>query len=340
MTNWDGNDMLPAGDIVDQFATGYLRTWVIRPDPDDNDQVRGYLWVRKPGAERTKPQHAPLTAPCTIVNALHTGGTRLVLPEPAAGGCRYRVDGTSTAARAICEPDLPAHSRAIAATLREVGILVRGIEDVDTGELGNEHGPVLPPGAQRLLNWLPAGAGPRASAAAHAALVTRLGKRRLGTSQEWCESLGRAGIHRDTGRLVLSHGAASLGSVILPDPAGQSCLLIGEDLMLGRRGVDIGFLLGELHELAVNADRYRGEQPTRDVLRTAHQQLRAALLDGYGSVHDPGLVARAGTVRILVHLHDFAAYVGWHPDLLRLADLITELLDDGGRQLLPDAPER
>ncbi|MFD3520650.1 hypothetical protein [Streptomyces sp. NPDC058653] len=166
----------------------------------------------------------------------------------------------------------------------------------------------------------------------------RLGARLWERLGDWAEAArqppGRGGV-------VLLHGAPSTGWLV-PSPAGDhSVLLTGEEVTGGDPALDLGWILGELHELRSAATRglgAAGQGPPVDYPAAAR-----ALLAGYlhteespedlGPALPPG-TARAATLRLAVHMRDFASFVGWHEDLRHYADLLAETLDADGEPTL------
>jgi hypothetical protein len=94
----------------------------------------------------------------------------------------------------------------------------------------------------------------------------------------------------------------------------------------------VGWLLGELTELRQHhLDRGNTEAAARCTA------VARGFLRGYSSPpFDPKAVGRAATLRIVTHAHDYAAYVGWVPQLPALLDLAAGLVDADGLAALPD----
>jgi hypothetical protein len=61
-----------------------------------------------------------------------------------------------------------------------------------------------------------------------------------------------------------------------------------------------------------------------------YEAARTALSEGYGPPDDPVAVGRSAVLRVFTHAHDFAAYMGWHPELLEYLARIAEMVDDDG----------
>jgi hypothetical protein len=103
-------------------------------------------------------------------------------------------------------------------------------------------------------------------------------------------------------------------------------LLTGEDLGAARPELDLGWLLGDLAELAWAVPVW-GEEPGVD--------LPAVLLDAYGPGADRELAARAAVLRIATHMRDFAAYCGWSDELADYTAFVADLIDEEGRRAVP-----
>lgn len=118
------------------------------------------------------------------------------------------------------------------------------------------------------------------------------------------------------------HGAPSTASLVpARHHSGMGHLLIGEDLAVGPAEFDVGWPVGELVELRERAAR-RGDASAAE----RHGALIDAFLSGYPRRVAGAAVGRVAALRFLTHLHDFAAYVGWHDtlpaDLTTVADVI------------------
>nr|WP_145487447.1 MULTISPECIES: hypothetical protein [Streptomyces] len=152
-----------------------------------------------------------------------------------------------------------------------------------------------PRGLVRLDTWL-AGRSPAAPAAYVASeLRRRLGPERWSKVTDWCRQV------TEDSDVTLVHGAPGLGSLVVGDAVEPAALLTGEDLAVAPWYFDVGWVLGELVELKWQLG---GDQQD-------WQLLLEVFFEGYG--RDLGaLWKRVAALRILLHVHDIAAYVGWH----------------------------
>ncbi|MFF2642997.1 hypothetical protein ACFVUB_24540 [Streptomyces niveus] len=343
-----------AGSVtVREYGTRYLRISV-RYHGDAR-----FSWLRVPGPAHDRPQTAPSPAAGVALRRVDAAvadagsgsgpgagagrGARLALGERAAasesggrGGVVYRVPGAVSVARLLPSGDDTAFRLSVRA-LADLGRTLRQLHDVPW-----EFGEPVPPhhGLGRLLAWIsgaaPDGDGARLRALAHDRLGARLWTRLTDWAVAAQEPPGRGGA-------VLLHGAPSTGWLV-PSPAGDhSVLLTGEEVTGGDPALDLGWVLGELHELRSAAARglgAAGQGPPVDYPAAAR-----ALLAGYLRKEDaaatvettealPPGTARAATLRLAVHMRDFASFVGWHEDLRRYADLLAETLDADGAPTL------
>ncbi|MEU9745109.1 hypothetical protein [Streptomyces niveus] len=346
-----------AGSVtVREYGTRYLRISV-RYHGDAR-----FSWLRVPGPAHDRPQTAPSPAAGAALRRVDAAvadagsgagsgagagagsgagrGARLALGERAAasesgerGGVVYRVPGALSVARLLPSGDDTAYRLSVRA-LADLGRTLRQLHDVPW-----EFAQPVPPhhGVGRLLAWIsgtaPDGDGARLRALAHDRLGARLWTRLTDWAVAAQEPPGRGGA-------VLLHGAPSTGWLV-PSPAGDhSVLLTGEEVTGGDPALDLGWVLGELHELRSAAARGLGAAGQgRPVDYPAAAR---ALLAGYLREEDaaaavealPAGTARAATLRLAVHMRDFASFVGWHEDLRRYADLLAETLDADGAPTL------
>ncbi|MGW3045664.1 hypothetical protein ACWC9T_37905 [Kitasatospora sp. NPDC001159] len=299
--------------IVRQFETGYQRTIVT------TDAAGNHRWRRWPGQDRTSPVTRPAPSVRRSLAGLDIGGVRTALPiEGPASGVYYQVPGTQTAAGlALTTPEGDDLDR-LATVLTSTARLIRRIQSAAPADAVATP----PAGPARALAWIRTGRGPRAAVELHRLLQRSMGDRRRREVMGWCEDLTTPAPED---RLL--HGAAGMGQVVLATGSTAAALMIGEDLARGSADFDAGWLLGEILELKTIAEA-QGRHPAFP--RVA----RAAFLEGLGSLDDPDLAGRAAIVRMLVHAHDFAAYVGWHRELLVHVDALPSLIDAGGSDVL------
>ncbi|MGJ5755226.1 hypothetical protein FB563_3444 [Streptomyces puniciscabiei] len=279
-----GSTLVGAHTVAD-FGTDLLHT-TVRSIPG------GYEWRRAPGTAAPAPFRRPSDELLDLL--VQPGDEALARWAPAAadGPARiYRVHGRESVANRLLtsgpQPEL-------ADPLRGFGALLRGLHDagpVHTAALA----PQPPRGLDRLNTWL-GGRAPVARAAWVAAeLRARLGEDRWSKILGWTEQL-----NEDTA-VTLVHGAPGLGSLVTNTAGRPAELLVGEDLAVAPWYFDLGWAVGEIVELRWQLG---GEQEN-------WQLLLEALFEGYGRELGTHWAATAA-IRILLHVHDIAAYVGWH----------------------------
>ncbi|MGW7282494.1 hypothetical protein ACWGIV_30260 [Streptomyces sp. NPDC054844] len=322
---------------VREYGTRYLRI-TVRHHGDAE-----FSWLRTPGPAHTRPQRLPPVALAAALRRVDTAvgdtaegrrGARLALGEWAGGarpGVRYRVPGAVSVARLLPSGDDTAFRLSVSA-LADAGRTLRRLHR-EPWEL-----PERPPhpGMRRLRAWiLGEQAGPGATRL-RARARTRLGPSLWARLTDWS-----AAANEPSGgaAAVLLHGAPSTGWLVPAPAGGQAALLTGEEVTGGDPALDLGWILGELHELRTAAARglgAAGQGPPVDYPAAA-RALLAGYTDGAGtpgaSALPPG-TARAATLRLAVHMRDFASFVGWHEDLHRYCDLLAETLTEDGAPAL------
>lgn len=295
--------------LVEEFGTGYQRTAIYRTDS-------GYLWVRSPGPDRPGGMAEPGPDLRAVLTAHTPRGMTLRLAEKVDESLVYEVQGRQTAARVAFGWRDGADARErLASAAHAVGHSLAGLH-ADVPATATE---TSPPALSRVIRWMSTEQGPQGAAALHGVLHTHLGPARWRQVLSWCQEFAEPG-DADT---VLLHGAPSLGSVILASEGSADCLLTGEEVSRGLAGYDVGWLLGEILEWDMTASA-----PEDTAERAAARRVGRALLGGYGALPDRTVVSRAAVLRILTHAHDFAAYRGWHPELMQYARSLSRLVDE------------
>ncbi|MFJ8072855.1 hypothetical protein ACIQ7Q_02630 [Streptomyces sp. NPDC096176] len=299
---------------VEEFATGFLRTAVHADD-------HGYVWVRRPGADRPAPLTPPSPPVRDAIRSLEPERPFLALPEAVGDALYYRVRGAVAVAKLCVGSDPRLTPDRVTPAMVGTGHALRRLHTADPSLVTSG-----PPGPARLAAWMRGGRGPRAATAFHTVARRRLGTARWSRVEGWCASLAT-----DLADGVPLHGAPSLGSVIAGDVQGSGCLLTGEDVARGPADFDFGWLLGEFAEWRMTILR-RSPGLIMDP-RDYHAAL-GGLCQAYGAPADPVAAGRAAVLRVFTHAHDFAAYMGWHAELLEYASSVAELIDEDGAQAL------
>ena len=322
--------------VVAAFATGLVET-VVRRAPDGR-----WVWHRRAGALAGAPLGRPPGSLARLLVAASDAATRFELP--ARPGHRYLAGGYRSLAQLLVE-DQEAAARCVGAgALHHLGA---GLGRLHRTTVPAADLAALPAGVTavrpcppRVPSWLdgdpqpgvPA-AGPGAAQRLRRLLDDRLGHRRVDRLRSWALE---SAVHRP----VVVHGAPSLGVVVPPGAGsgGPLTLFAGETVRLGLPADDVGWVLGELAELHWAAGHLHPGRPLgQPVFPAAAEQLLRGWAAGAGpdvGGLDAGRVARTATLRTLTHVHDFAAYVGWPPEMEQYVDRLAELVDEEGGQVL------
>ena len=312
-----------ASPVAREFATGLLRTRI------DGTREHGFVWRRSNGPLSPAPFVTVTTTGTTTgtvtgaqLRDLKAPGTvrwAWGVPDGPGGDARvYRARGPeSVAGRLLREGPY----EGLPGTLRGLGGALRQLHERPAPTAAPLSG--RPRGLDRFDLWL-GGRSPSPRAAyAESFLRPRIGDEGLGRLRALSASLDG----RDGGReVVLSHGAPSLGSLIpavladgdssadssgdgadgpgdgTGDGTGAADMLVGEDLCLAPWQFDVGWTLGELVEL----NWFRGTDDS-----AAWSAVLDAFFEGYGRTLGDAWRDHAA-FRVLLHLHDYTAYVDWN----------------------------
>ncbi|HEX5540789.1 MAG TPA: hypothetical protein VFX60_04400 [Micromonospora sp.] len=266
-----------------ESGTALLRTAVVHA-PDGTPRLRRFPGPRAP---REFVPVDPVLAE-RLAEVRTTEGARLALSETTGRVRVYPANGVESVARRLLV-DGPVGE--MVRPVRALGQLLRELHRIEPpAALVGE----IPAGAARLDRWL---AG--RSADPHAAYAADVVRRRLGP-ERWAGIRDRFDRLLAESEVVLAHGAPGLGSMIA-GTAGADVLLTGEDLCVASWQFDLGWVVGELVELRWQV----GGDPQ------GWQALLNALFEGYG--RDLGDEwASLAALRILLHVHDIAAYADWY----------------------------
>ncbi|WNF27937.1 hypothetical protein RI138_14480 [Streptomyces sp. C11-1] len=339
--------------LVAEYGTGLQVTRVHRaPGTGASDTLGAgdFLWWHGPGPRRVGPLRAPGRL-LRLVPDLEpaTGAALLSTGTPYGDGLLHRAAGSASAAAWLRDPR-PQAGRLVAHSLAAAARALRALHGVP---LPPDPEPLPPPGVRRLREWA-AGTGTLAPAAARLrrCALEVWGGDRTERLLDWADDAVRpAGPGASA---VPLHGWASAGSLVPPRSRGRVALLTGEDLGVGRRELDLGWMLGDLVELAWSSPLYRtaGESaglPSAAVLQRVF--LGAYDEDGddgdgdnggdgdghrlWGPVYDPDAVGRCAVLRVVTHMQDFATYCEWSDELLDYLAFTAELIDEEGRRAVP-----
>lgn len=146
-------------------------------------------------------------------------------------------------------------------------------------------------------------------------LLAALGRARVREAIDWAESLPRHS---------LVHGRAGLGVLIAAEqPGAAAALLIGDEVACGPRDFDLCWTLGEM--VLIERAAARPGSTVSDALPRRITACRDALLTAYGPAEDLVLAGQMTALRVLLEIHDSAAYLDHHLD--DLVEWAPELID-------------
>ncbi|MET7413898.1 hypothetical protein [Streptomyces rubiginosohelvolus] len=342
---------LELGVPVAEYGTGLQVTRVHRAPDACLGGTGDFLWWHGPGPRRGRPLRVPARS-AALVPDLGPVATAALLATgtPHGDGLLHRAAGSASAAAWLRDPR-PQAGRLVAHSLAAAARALRALHGVP---LPPGPQPLPPPGVRRLREWA-AGTGPLAPAAARLRRRARevWGEDRTELLLGWADEAVRAS--GPGAPVVPLHGWASTGSLVPPRSRGRVALLTGEDLGAGRRELDLGWMLGDLVELAWSSPLHRAAESAgllsvTDLQRVFLGAYEADGSDTHGSggggrergdhrpsgpVYDPVAVGRCAVLRVVTHMRDFATYCEWSDELLDYLAFTAELIDEEGRRAVP-----
>lgn len=255
-----------------------------------------YTWTIEPGWLR--PNGFASIPPEVARHAEKYDGTvRLLLGGDAPDRRNYSTLHAEPVAGVLTSQDLSwGDGGPLPELLHGMGQALRELHECSPAPV---HGP-LPPAVERLNRWLEG-----RSVSAQAASAVRLLRRTLG-EDHWATLLSWARELTDRRDTVIVHGFPSLGFLVPDTELTRADLLTGQDTAVCAREHDLGVVLGDLMELRWG----HGKDPA------AWQELIDALGEGYGVELDE-TCHRAATLRVALHLHDYAASFPWNAFVVR-----------------------
>lgn len=358
------NVATPALDLgvpVAEYGTG-LQVTRVHLVPDGGLGGTGdFLWWHGPGPRRVGSLRAPARA-AALVPDLGPVATAALLATgtPYGDGLLHRAAGSASAAAWLRDPR-PQAGRLVAHSLAAAARALRALHGVS---LPPGPQPLPPPGVRRLREWA-AGTAPLAPAAARLRRRARevWGGDRTERLLGWADDAVRPS--GPGAPVVPLHGWASTGSLVPPRSRGRVALLTGEDLGAGRRELDLGWMLGDLVELAWSSPLHRAAESAGLLSVTDLQRVFLGAYEADGSDtggreggghggggrdgagrergdhgpagpgYDPVAVGRCAVLRVVTHMRDFATYCEWSDELLDYLAFTAELIDEEGRRAVP-----
>ncbi|WP_029136078.1 hypothetical protein [Nakamurella lactea] len=306
--------------IVGLLLTGYLDTEVRARMAGSPDADR-FRWSFGPGIERSDPLRS---APVDL---------RLALSELPDTGCRVSmgwVDGDRRHHLAPGRASLASHLTLLHGNSAGAGLhgttvriddLVRtagGLGDalrmIHSVDPAHAEGLPAPSGPTRLARWLRSGEGPWSAEFMHDRLVSLLGTGRTEEIISW--------VHEMPQQRVV-HGRAGLSAIVVPESPASPALLTGDEIAYGPEDFDLAWVLGELLVQDHLTDYLDPAAAARQ--RAVISECRDAFLVAYGPAKDIVVTGRTATLRVLVELHDAAAFQD--RQLTDLAAQVPELVD-------------
>lgn len=297
--------------IVGLVLTGYLDT-EIRSRVAGGISAERYRWSFGPGIDRTEPLRTASAGVRSAIDDLtDIGPCRLSLSWIDGDRRHHLAPGRASLAAHIGRRDSTASRRDLTQAASGLGSLLRRLGRVDTPAA--EELPT-PSGPRRLAHWLRTGDGPWAAGVMHDRLISLLGSTRVDEIISWIDEMPLE-------RLV--HGRAGLAATVVSESAAPAALLTGDEIACGPADFDMAWVLGEFL-VTEHMVRYAPDDAaTRQ--RELITACRDAFLIGYGPARDLVSAGRTTTLRVLLELHDFAAYQDRQLD--ELAVQAAELVD-------------
>lgn len=280
---FDRMDRLRASTVNEpsRYGTRLLRTEIEAAGPV-------WTWTRTPGRDAPRSFTASDDPVLEKLTSARLDGIALGVPSSDRLGRRYRIAGQRSMASLLLETG-PADP--LLRSLERMGATLAAVHDVPLPSAA-----VAAPsrGLVRLAQWLEGVDQPPVMLSARQELLARDASVAL-AAVDVLDDLERRALRAP----VVCHGAPGLGSAV-PDGRTGVVLLTGEDVHVGSRESDLMWVLGELLEFSFT----RQDDPR------AWGGVVDAFLAGYG--REPGISLRLlAAARILLHLHDYIAYVGW-----------------------------
>lgn len=281
--------------IVGLVLTGYLDTEIRSRLPSAPERDR-YRWSFGPGIDRPEPLRCTPSHLSTALTGLTSSShCRLSLGWTDGDRRHHLAPGRATVAAHLARPSTAASPRDLVQAASGLGTVLKQLGQLDITDLDELAAPT---GPLRLAHWLRTGDGPWAAGIMHDRLIALLGTARTEEIIGWVEEMPRE-------RLV--HGRAGLASTVLSESSAPSALLTGDEIACGPRDFDLAWVLGEFlvdeHMIRYVSDDQAARQ------RQLITDCRDAFLVAYGPSKDLVTTGRTTSLRVLLEIHDAAAYL-------------------------------
>lgn len=299
-------------EVVGLFLTGYLDTEVRRRSHESLAH-EGFRWSFAPGSDRQSPLRLLSPQLRHIIGDLPALDACDISVGWADGDRRHHVaPGRATLSAYLAHPLDQTQRRAVLTAAAGLGAALRQLAEIDISQADDL---ALPAGPQRLARWLRSGDGPWGAGVMHDRLTARLGASRVDEILCWIDELPRE-------RVV--HGRSGLGATVLSESNAPCALLLGDEIAVGPRDFDISWVLGELLIADHLAEGRHPHEAAR--ARALIVDCRDAVLVAHGPTKDLVAAGRMTAMRVLLELHDSAAYLD--RQLTDLAARAAEIVDD------------
>lgn len=298
--------------IVGLVLTGYLDT-EIRSRVAGGIAADRYRWSFGPGIDRTEPlRTAPAGVRAVIDDLTDISPCRLSLSWIDGDRRHHLAPGRASLAAHIGRRDATASRRDLTVAASGLGSLLRRLGRIDSSAVEELS---TPSGTRRLAHWLRTGDGPWAAGVMHDRLISMLGSTRVDEIISWIDEMPSE---------HLVHGRAGLAATVVSETAAPAALLTGDEIACGPADFDMAWVLGEFL-VTEHMVRYAPDDIAAARQRELITACRDAFLIGYGPARDLVSAGRTTTLRVLLELHDFAAYQDRQLD--ELAVQAAELVD-------------
>lgn len=296
--------------VVGLVLGGYLDTEV-RIRPTDATVGERFRWTLGPGIDRkTVLRSIPDTTRAAIADLPQTAG-RLSLGWVDGEHRHHLAPGRASLASHIARHRPNESIEVFRSSAAALGTVLRQLADMDPACADELPAPA---GPRRLSNWLKTGEGPWGAAVMHDRLVPLLGSNRIDEIVGWIDEMAQESV---------VHGRAGFGVTVVPESDAPPAVLVGDEIAYGPRDFDLAWVLGDLlvgeHMTTLAHPSAAAEQ--LEVITAC----RDAFLIAYGPAADMIATGRTTIVRVLLELHDSAAYLD--RQLIELADYAPELVD-------------
>lgn len=298
--------------VVGLALDGYLDV-EIRIRTSDSPATERFRWTLGAGTDRSDSLRSASTAVRSALAQLEPDAVgRLSVGWTDGNRRHYLAPGRFSLATYVARRGDSGVDGIMLDAAAALGSTLRQLRDLNP-ECAQELPP--PSGPRRLAHWLRTGDGPWGAAVMHDQLAALLGRSRIEEIVGWVDEIPQE---------QLVHGRAGFGSTVVPESAGSTAsILLGDEIAYGPRDFDLSWVLGDL--LVGEHLTTLGHPGTAAKRRDIITECRDSFLVAYGPTSDMVLAGRITILRVLLELHDSAAYLD--RQLTALAAAAPELVD-------------